>query len=163
MSVNKYRKHLIIIPEDDANRQIVIGFLLYDSIVGRAIQILPSAGGWLKAEEALKSQLGYMRNHQNCHILLIIDFDEYLTRRKKIREEIPEDIRNRIYILGSFSQPEDLKKEFGPYENIGRLLSEECLEEKWKIWESQNLKNNQSELTRLNKDVRPFVFKSISP
>ena len=43
MSVNKFRQHVFVLPEDDANRQLANGFLLDLSV--RQVQILPEAGG----------------------------------------------------------------------------------------------------------------------
>jgi hypothetical protein len=43
--INKYQPHVIVLPEDDANRQIGNGFLQVPSLQARRIQILPEAGG----------------------------------------------------------------------------------------------------------------------
>jgi hypothetical protein len=43
--MNKYRPHVIVIPEDDANRQIANGFLLHPAIATRAVGVMPPAGG----------------------------------------------------------------------------------------------------------------------
>ncbi|KAM3090094.1 hypothetical protein ACKFKG_30775 [Phormidesmis sp. 146-35] len=32
MSIDKYQPHLLVLPEDDANRQVAIGFLLDPSL-----------------------------------------------------------------------------------------------------------------------------------
>lgn len=48
MSVNVYQQHVLVLPEDDANRQIVNGFLLEPSLNERVIQVLPIAGGWAR-------------------------------------------------------------------------------------------------------------------
>lgn len=48
MAVNKYIPHLYIIPEDDANRQMAIGFEKDDRIRGNAFQIVAPAGGCWK-------------------------------------------------------------------------------------------------------------------
>lgn len=49
MAANRYRRHLLVIPEDDANRQIMIGFVLGLSVNSRLVQVEPPAGGWLRA------------------------------------------------------------------------------------------------------------------
>ena len=43
MSVNVYNPHVLVLPEDDANRQIANGFLLEPSIKHRNIQVLTPA------------------------------------------------------------------------------------------------------------------------
>ena len=45
---NRYLAHLQILPEDDANREIVNGFLKENRLIQRRIQVLPVAGGWGK-------------------------------------------------------------------------------------------------------------------
>lgn len=51
MSINHYQPHIFVLPEDDANRQIVNGFILDLNLNSRAIQVLPPAGGWTKVVE----------------------------------------------------------------------------------------------------------------
>ena len=46
MSINKHRPHILVLPEDDANRQIANGFILDLNLDRRAIQVLPEARGW---------------------------------------------------------------------------------------------------------------------
>jgi hypothetical protein len=45
MRVNKFVEHTLVIPEDDANRQIINGFILNLNVNKTAIQILPIANG----------------------------------------------------------------------------------------------------------------------
>lgn len=52
--MNKYRDHLLIVPEDDANRELATGFLL-GLPHGVNAQVERSAGGWSSARDALKS------------------------------------------------------------------------------------------------------------
>lgn len=52
---NRYVDHLLVLPEDDANRQLVNGFQLSLRINPRCIQVLPSAGGWRNALAALEN------------------------------------------------------------------------------------------------------------
>jgi hypothetical protein len=49
MAVNKYKPHIYVLPEDDANRQIANGFLLHESVDSRSIQVMPTTGGWTRA------------------------------------------------------------------------------------------------------------------
>ena len=42
MSVNRYRPHIMILPEDDANRQLANGFVSHAFIAPRSVQVLPS-------------------------------------------------------------------------------------------------------------------------
>ncbi len=51
MSVNKYYPHLLVLPEDDANRQLANGFLLDPSLMARRIQVIEEVGGWMQVLE----------------------------------------------------------------------------------------------------------------
>lgn len=57
MSINAYKPHLLVLPEDDANRQIADGFVLDSNCNYRAIQVLRVAGGWLKVTTAQMQML----------------------------------------------------------------------------------------------------------
>jgi hypothetical protein len=46
MSINKYKRHLLILSEDDAYKDIANGFVNHFAIVGNQIHIAQSAGGW---------------------------------------------------------------------------------------------------------------------
>ena len=54
MSVNKYKSHIFVLPEDDANSQIANGFVLDPNLNARAIQILLPAGGWTKVVDEFR-------------------------------------------------------------------------------------------------------------
>ena len=45
MSKAKYQRHVWVLPEDDANRQIAQGFTLEASVKARNIHVLPVACG----------------------------------------------------------------------------------------------------------------------
>lgn len=51
---NKYLPNVYVLPEDDANRQIVNGFLLNPDLKTNAIKLLPNVGGWQKVVDAFK-------------------------------------------------------------------------------------------------------------
>ena len=158
MSVNAYKPHLFVIPEDDANRQMANGFALD---LGRAIQVLNIAGGWLKVVAIFKSDyLPGMRQFPERRIVLLMDFDSNSEDRKCfIDTDIPEDIKNRVFVLGVHSEPEKLKNSTGKkYEAIGTALAKDCAENKKDFWMHELLKHNEPELNRLFEDVRPFLF-----
>jgi len=81
-------------------------------------------------------------------------------RRKAGRcQEIPERLRERVFILGAWTEPEDLKKAgLGLYEEIGSAMAQDCREETDKIWGHALLKHNAAELARLREQVRPILF-----
>lgn len=101
MSVNVFQPHLVVLPEDDANRQIINGFLLDPSLNQRAIQPLPIAGGWGKVRDDLSaSQADQLRKYPKRHLVLLIDFDGQVAERtQSFQEAIPDDVRDRVYVL----------------------------------------------------------------
>jgi hypothetical protein len=49
-----------------------------------------------------------MRQYPQRNILLIIDFDECEDRLNFVESYIPDDIKNRVFVLGVQSNPESL-------------------------------------------------------
>ena len=159
---NKYKPHVLVLPEDDANRQIANGFLLNPDLDQRAIQVLPHPGGWAKVVEAFTSNLAHeMRNYPERRVVLVIDFDDqYPERFLSVKGQIPDDLEDRVFILGALSEPEDLKKQLRNIglDKIGEALADDCSKNSEHVWGHELLKHNHAELTRLTRDVRPFLF-----
>lgn len=161
MSVNVYRPHVMVLPEDDANRQIVNGFLLDPSLNERAIQVLPVAGGWNKVYRDFEvSHVPQLRQYPNRHLVLLIDFDGLVADRMQLFQQIcPADVRDRVYLLGAQDEPEPLRKERGvSLEKIGEQLGADCADGQSGLWAHDMLKHNQVELDRLIQNVKPFLF-----
>lgn len=162
MNINAYQPHLMVLPEDDANRQIVNGFLLDPSLNERAIQVLPIAGGWAKVRDDLAAvQVAQLRRYAKRHLVLLIDFDgHFADRMHNFKEFIPEDVRDRIYLLGTQDEPEPLRKACGvSLEKIGIQLANACADHEQGLWAHEMLQHNQAELDRLIQNVKPFLFR----
>lgn len=162
MNVNRHMPHVIVLAEDDANRQIVNGFLLDPSLNQRAIQPLPVAGGWAKVrEEVSATQVAQLRKYPDRHLVLLIDFDgDVVERTRSFQKVIPEDVRDRVYLLGTQVEPEPLRKACGfPLEKIGEQLANACANEEMGLWGHAMLIHNQAEVGRLIKNVKPFLFR----
>ena len=85
--MNKYKPHLLVLPEDQANNDILNGFLLHDALDSRAIQPLPLGGGWPNVRRKFISEYAEtMRNHPNRHVVLLVDFDKHDDRYAKMME-----------------------------------------------------------------------------
>jgi hypothetical protein len=112
VSVNKYQPHILVLPEDDANRQLANGFLLDDSLSTRrrSIQVLEEVGGWIEVLDRFKSDhlIGMERNPKRFMVLLI-DFDGKEDRLGKAKVAIPNHLNDRVFILGTWSEPEGLR------------------------------------------------------
>lgn len=162
MSSNNYQPHILVLPEDDANRQIAIGFLLEQNINNRAIQVLPPAHGWKKVVHNFREIYApQMRKYKYRRIVLLIDFDHRADRLRLVIDEIPEELKNRVFVLGVLSEPEELKRKINKtFEKIGQSLAEDCPDNKNELWQDTLLKHNDSELDRIMLSVKAFLFRA---
>jgi hypothetical protein len=160
MSANNHRPHLLVLPEDDANRQILVGFRNYHAVNSRQMPIQNVAKGWLKAlDSILKEHVGLMRTYPHRHVLLAIDFDNHLTRRNDVMSQIPQDLHNRFYVIGCSDEPERLfaSSRTRP-EALGELLAGDCDHGTSVAWSHAMLAHNAQEVERLRTNVKPFLF-----
>src|SRR5690606_13207530 len=100
-AMSKFQPHLIIIPEDEANDAIAIGFSTHDAVDNRRIQRKKVAGGWNKAVELSKAQYDYLKAYPTAHLLMLIDMDGNPSRREQVTASIPDDLKNRVFVLGT--------------------------------------------------------------
>ena len=166
MSVNRNQPHVYVLPEDDANRQIANGFILEVTHNVRQIQALPEAGGWLKALGCFDeghSQLSSMRRYPLRFLVILIDGDGREERFVTAKKRVPTDLADRVFILGSLDEPEDLKQALGQYEEIGQALARDCREGTANAWEHPLLRHNVAEVQRLRNCVRQIFFQTAPP
>ena len=162
MSVNKYQPHVLVLPEDDADRQLANGFLLHESLALRAIQVLPKAGGWAKVRELfLDVHVAEMQRCVQRYMVLLVDFDGKESRLAEMTKDIPVALADRVFVIGIWTEPEDLHRHgLGTEENFGRQLASECHENRSDIWNHELLKHNANELDRMRVALRPILFPS---
>jgi hypothetical protein len=160
MSVNKFKPHLLVLPEDDANRQIANGFVLDRFLMNRQIQVLPEAGGWTRVLDRFKSDYAVgMNRYPGRFVVLLIDFDGHETRLETTKTEIPKELSERVFILGALTKPEALRRaSLGTYEEIGLAMAKDCREGTDAIWGHDLLRHNAAEVDRLRQHVRPILF-----
>lgn len=162
MSVNTYQPHLLILPEDEADRQIANGFILDDRIWPRRVQVLKESGGWRPAVRKYKKNIesGAIQ-FRETRIVLLIDFDTHFdSRMQEISDEIDGRVRDRFFVVGTIDEPEALKSALGlGFEQIGQTLAKECAEGTCQLWEHDMLSHNREERDRLFKEVKPFLFR----
>jgi len=158
--VNRYRPHIYVVPEDDANRQILNGFLLEPGLDIRAIQVLPSAGGWSKVRDDFEHVYApEMQNYPLRMMLLVIDFDKQGERLNVMKQGIPGNLNDRVFVLGVLSEPEQLKRATGlSLESIGQGLATDCSNGTYVLWGHDLLRHNKAELQRMVTLVKPFLF-----
>ena len=160
MSTNSFLPHVLVLPEDDANRQLAIGFRLeIPFALSRKIQVLPIAGGWLRVLDCFeKDHVGAMARFPNRTMVLLIDFDGQRDRLDRAKAVIPDNLKDRGFVLGAWTDPEALKAILGSYEKIGQALAEDCREETATTWGHELLRHNAGEMERLRQQVRPILF-----
>ena len=159
MSVNKYHSHIFVLPEDDANRQLAVGFVLECSTNTRQVYVLPVADGWTDVLRRFNSDhIHQMRNVAQRFMILLIDFDREPDRLNRARAEIPEDLIARVFILGAWTEPEDLRTDLGFPEEIGRALARDCRDGTDLAWGHRLLQHNTGEIERLRSQLRPILF-----
>lgn len=164
--INNYRDHLLILPEDDHNRHVINGFLM--NVNGRFTQPLKNAGGWKKALDTIQDQtvINELKKYSRRHYLITIDFDTHIDERtsyyRGLVDNLPQSVGDRIYLLGTFDEPKDLKAACGlNLEDIGKQLAQDCpLAPTHGLWSHEHLRHNAAELERLVAQVRPFLFRS---
>jgi hypothetical protein len=158
MSVNKYKPHLLVLPEDDANRQIANGFLLHPRLKSRAVQVLGPADGWGKAVSCIPHQ--ELEKYTERRVVLLIDFDgKYPQRIDDVVKDILPQTADRVFVLGSLIEPERLRSALNKtFEEIGRALAQDCVDDERSLWGHAHLAHNARELDRMIADVKPFLF-----
>ena len=159
MSVNRFVPHVLVLPEDDANRQIAVGFrLAIDSV--RCFKILPVAGGWNEVLHLfVTDHVREMENNENRLMILLIDFDGKEDRFSKARASIPPQLVDRVFVIGTWTEPEYLRQAMHEsFERIGISLSEDCRNGTATTWNHELLRHNKDELDRLSVSVRPILY-----
>ncbi len=162
MGVNKYQPHVLVLLEDDANRQLVNGFLLEVDSISK-IQILHEVGGWKKVLTSFRDDyINDMERFPQRFMVLLFDLDNQGENRLEFAKTyIPSHLTERVFILTTLDEPEDLKKaKLGHLETVGEALAKDCRDGTDMTWNHPLLKHNEDELNRLRKHVRPILFQS---
>jgi hypothetical protein len=159
--VNKYQPHVMVLPEDDANRQLANGFLLDPELAlrGRRMQVLEPVGGWGQVIERFTTDhVASMDRYAERLMVLLIDFDGQDNRLDHVKSLIPDHLKDRVFIIGAWTEPEDLKAQLGSYEEIGKALAQDCRDNTDRTWGCDMLQHNADELERLRRYVHPILF-----
>jgi hypothetical protein len=160
MSPNKDKPHVLVLPEDDANRQLANGFHLEVPFTQqRQMQVLPVAGGWHRVLDLFQStHAPEMDRHPHRFVVLLIDFDNQQGQRmQQARQRIPGHLIDRVFVLGASDEPEDLTT-LGSFEEVGSRLARECRDGAEATWGNDVLRHNANELARLRHQLLPILF-----
>lgn len=161
MSVNKYKPHLYIIPEDHRDEQIANGFVNHPSVAARQVLVANCPGGWHKVLDTFKEEYVHLlRNNLVAHVTLLVDFDRAPEHRRQLfLDETPDDLQARVFVVGPHDTPETLSQSLGKrYEEIGKALADDCAGNTTEVWAHEQLRHNDSDRLRLVERVRPFLF-----
>ena len=125
------------------------------------MQVLPVAGGWNKVVDLFgRVYAGEMERRPGRFMILLIDCDRNLDRIGKVKARIPQQLGDRVFVLGVLTEPEYLKPDLGPLETIGSAMAQDCREGTRTTWAHKLLRHNTAELDRLYDQVRPLLFGS---
>jgi hypothetical protein len=141
---------------------MVNGFSTLLEINERQFYVYDLARGWERGKETLlKLSKGYMREYPSSYALLIVDFDGNAHRGSEIKNQIPEEVRDRVFVVGVLNEPVNLKNSTGmKFEQLGLQIAEGCKDSNIDFWERQELlAHNVDEIRRLSKAVRNLFFR----
>jgi len=100
-----------------------------------------------------------MNQYSDAMIVLLIDFDDNEKRLSFVEKDIPENLRNRVFIIGIWSNPEALRRNTKKnFETIGETLANNCADNTHDLWNHDLLKHNETELERMREIIKPFLF-----
>jgi len=158
MSVNREKWHLLVKPEDDANREIAIGFLNALEYPQQAkIQVDRPAGGYQKALEFILT--AQLERYRHRRVLILIDFDNSVELRNQLVKRFAS-VSDRVFVLGSCPEAEDVRRELGRHlEECGEAVAKDCLTRKCEVWQLDCLKHNAAVLARLCPEIYRELFK----
>jgi len=166
LSVNKFQPHLLILPEDQAVKDVAIGAVESIRVKAAAnLSIEKLLDGWRKLEDRLPEYDHYLGKHPEARLLAIIDLDGDRNRPDEVRTWINVSFADRIFLLSSFHEPEALQRALhqdlkltGSLEMIGGTLVDDCPDDQSEAWAHSHLEHNKPELERFMASCRPILF-----
>jgi hypothetical protein len=160
MKVNRYKPYLIILPEDRATEEIANGFINAQVVNDDTIRIERPAKGWQNVVTRFTKEIvSEMNQYSDAKIVLLIDFDDNEKRFSFIEKDIPDNLKNRVFIVGIWSDPEELKRKTKKsFETIGETLANNCAENVDDLWNHDLLQHNAGELERMRESIKSFLF-----
>jgi len=157
MGVNRYKEHLVVFVEDKPYRDILNGVQMVHDI---NIDVKNPCGGWAKVFESFEKNKNILDKFSDATILLIMDFDDkkedteasFEKRKSRFNELVDDKYKDRVFLLGTnYKESEDLKKIFSlsNFEDIGKVLVENCPNGSLNNWNNKHLQCNLSEIYRM--------------
>ncbi len=159
MGLNKHKPGLYVIPEDDADRQIANGFL-EDFRVQNAFQVMPPAQGREKVlSQIIEVYVPILQKYKQLKVIGVLDFDGRKDRYEQKLQEIPNGVRERVFLLGTLNNPEKLKASAGlHFESLGEKLAQECCDANFELWNNEQLVFLKDEVLRAKEELWTVLF-----
>ncbi|MDO4223899.1 MAG: hypothetical protein Q4D05_07730 [Acinetobacter sp.] len=155
MSVNRYQNYLMVLFEDNAYKDLFLGF---DFAWHKQIELKPVYQGF----DDVYLQLTYhnslickeLAKYPTAYVLALIDGDLDSQSESKIEQlkNALTQYQDRIFIIGSKYEAEHIKRaiiEQGKWKTVGQKLGQSCKNEACALWQNEMLAHNQAEITRL--------------
>ncbi|MFY9260870.1 MAG: hypothetical protein WAO71_10230 [Gallionella sp.] len=160
--MNSFKPHILVLPEDAADHHLALGFFLYPGLSMRNFCIAPKLGGWSKVlAEFEEEQITQMRKFKGRVLVMLIDFDKNSSRIEKFHEAIPSDLKDRVFVLGVWSNPEALQAPHGceGLEQHGSKLADDCANNnRQDYWQAPLFKHNLAELNGRDDQLKKILF-----
>jgi hypothetical protein len=136
------------------------GFVMGVEFNDRQVQVMPVAGGWPSVRDDLHSEyIRTLREFDGAHVVLLVDFDAIETRVPDMLRDVPEELLDRVVVIGAKTDPEELRRSLRlSFEEIGLRLAEECRDGVVELWGHELLINNAAEIDRAGSAIRAVMF-----
>ena len=150
-----YKKHLLVIFEDQAYKDYYLGFTNHHCFNDTEIFAGDVFGGWLKIQQQVSDDslatLEHLKRFENAYVLALLDSDKHEKRIAQIKQKIPKIYHDRIFLLSSLNEAENIKDDIGEgkKETIGYQFAEDCYNNDCNLWQKPMLVHNLAELKRL--------------
>ena len=119
------------------------------------------AGGWRHVLETFKNEyVAKLRGNPKAHVVMLIDLDgNDATRRVEFATAIPDDLKSRVFVVGSQVTPETLRTALSKsFEKIGESLAGDCAAGTKTHWDHEQVAHNDPDRVLLQQTVKPFLF-----
>lgn len=159
--MNRHAPHVLIVAEDDANRQMAVGFEGHPAVKYQWLKVQKAGRGWQNVLKTFQIELvPYLQKYLLAHVILLIDYDNvYAARRAQFDAATPIALKDRVFVLGAESSPEYLHNALGmKFREIGNALAGDCADGTMNLWHHPQLIHNEPDRLRLLTKVRGILF-----
>ncbi len=161
--MNKYQFALLVVPEDQANKDLVIGARdSQPNTIQNKIRIEPVPGGRDEVWTAtIHDYLPRLERYERWHLVLVIDHDADVPKiQQHFDELIPQSLKSRVWVLGCRSEPESCRSRLGrpgPLRELGSELFNSCMTQLSPLWDHNELNHNKAQLESLRKTLQNLI------